>query len=70
MTKNMSKIDGIIRLFVAVIIAALWYFNMVSGPLLIGLAVVAVIFTLTGFVNFCPLYAALKIRTRSVDEGK
>jgi uncharacterized membrane protein YkgB len=64
MEKNMSKTDGIIRLIVAVAIIALWYFGVVGGILLTVLSIVAVIFIITGFINFCPLYAALGIRTR------
>ncbi|MDW3195520.1 MAG: DUF2892 domain-containing protein [Cytophagales bacterium] len=64
MKKNMSKTDGIIRLIVAAAIIALWYFGVVGGVLLTVLSIVAVIFIITGFINFCPLYAALRIRTR------
>ncbi len=64
MIKNMSRTDGIIRIIVALVIVALWYTGMVGGTLLTILSVVAVIFIITGFLNFCPLYAALKIRTR------
>jgi uncharacterized membrane protein len=64
MKKNMSRADASIRLVVAAVIIALWYFNLVSGVLLAVLGVVALIFIVTGFVNFCPLYAILKIRTR------
>ena len=64
MTKNMSKTDGIVRIIVALAIAMLWYTGVVSGVLLIVLGAVAAIFIITGFINFCPLYAALKIRTR------
>jgi len=64
MTKNMSKTDGTIRIIVALAIIALWYFGVVSGIVLTILAVVAGIFIVTGFINFCPLYAALRIRTR------
>lgn len=66
MKKNMSKADGIIRLIVAVAIIALWYFGVIGGVMLTVLSVVAVIFIVTGFINFCPLYAALRIRTRKV----
>ena len=64
MKKNMSKIDGYVRLIVAVAIIALWYFNVVNGVILTVLAIVAAIFIVTGFINFCPLYAVLRIRTR------
>lgn len=65
MKKNMSKIDGIVRILLAVAIVVLWYTEMISGTLLIVLGIVAAIFILTGFINFCPLYAALGIKTRS-----
>lgn len=66
----MSKADGIIRLILAVAILGLWYFNVIGGTLFIVLAVVAAIFTVTGFINFCPLYSVLKIRTRSAGDNK
>ena len=64
MVKNMSRTDGIIRIIVALVIVALWYTGMIGGLLLTILAIVAGIFIVTGFINFCPLYAVLKIRTR------
>ncbi len=64
MTKNMSKADGIIRIIVALAIVALWYFNVVGGVLLYVLGAVALIFIITGFVNYCPLYGVFGLRTR------
>jgi len=43
----------------------LWYTGIVEGILLIVLGIVGAIFIVTGFINFCPLYAALGIRTRA-----
>lgn len=60
----MSKTDASIRLVVALVIIALWYFNVISGLLLTILGVVAAIFIVTGFINFCPLYSVLGLRTR------
>ncbi|MEM9896124.1 MAG: DUF2892 domain-containing protein [Bacteroidota bacterium] len=60
----MSKTDGVIRIVVALAIVALWYTGIVSGLLLTVLAIVAAIFFVTGFINFCPLYAILRIKTR------
>ncbi len=62
-TKNMSKTDGIIRLIVAVLIATLYFTDVISGTLAIVLGVVGLIFVVTGFLNFCPLYAAFGLRT-------
>ena len=64
MVKNMSKADGIVRIIVALAIVVLWYGEIITGTLLIVLGVVAAIFIVTGFMNFCPLYAAFGIRTR------
>ncbi|MEQ8241544.1 MAG: DUF2892 domain-containing protein [Cyclobacteriaceae bacterium] len=64
MKKNMSKADAIIRIIVATVILILWYSGAISGTILIVLAVVAAIFMITGFINFCPLYGVLGIRTR------
>ena len=69
MVKNMSKTDGIIRIIVALAIAGLWYAEIISGTLLIILGVVAAIFVITGFINFCPLYAAFGLRTRAKDKS-
>ena len=64
-TKNMSKADALIRITIALVILALWFTGVLQGTwLMVGLAV-AGIFILTGFINFCPLYAAFRIRTNS-----
>lgn len=60
----MSKTDGIIRLIVAAVIAILYFTNVIGGTLAIVLGVVGLIFIVTGFINFCPLYAAFGLRTR------
>ncbi len=64
MVKNMSNADGVVRILIALTIVALWYFGVIAGPWLVVLTIVAAIFIVTGFVNFCPLYAAFGWRTR------
>ncbi len=63
MKKNMNGADRIIRILIAVAVGVLYYLGVISGTLAIILGVVAVIFLITGFVSFCPLYKALGIRT-------
>jgi len=63
MKSNMGTADRIIRLIVAVIIAALYFTGTISGTLGIGLLVLAAIFTLTSLVSFCPLYLPFGIST-------
>ena len=65
MKANMGSADRLIRFVLAVIFAALFFTETVSGTLGIVLMTLAVVFTLTSFVSFCPLYAPLGINTCS-----
>ena len=64
MKKNMGNIDRIIRVSLAVLVAVLYFANVISGTWAIILGIVALVFLLTSFVGFCPLYVPLKISTR------
>jgi len=63
MKKNMGNADRVIRLLLAVIIAILYATNVINGLSATILLVLAVIFILTGFVSFCPLYLPFGINT-------
>lgn len=63
MKKNMGSADRIIRLVVAAVIAVLYATNTIAGTLGIVLLVLAVVFALTSFISFCPLYAPFGITT-------
>lgn len=63
MKKNMGSTDKGIRIVVALIIAALYYFNVVEGTLAYILMAFAIVFLLTSFLSFCPLYVPLGINT-------
>ena len=63
MTKNMGSTDKIIRLILAAIILALYFFDVISGTLGIILVAVAAIFALTSFISFCPAYLPFGINT-------
>jgi len=63
MLKNMGTIDKAIRILVAVVIGILYFTNQISGIAAIILGIFAVIFLLTSFVSFCPLYAPFKFST-------
>ena len=63
MKKNMGTIDKVIRILVALVLAGLYLANVVTGTLGIILLVVAVVFVLTSFVSFCPLYLPFGINT-------
>lgn len=59
----MGTFDKSIRILVAIVIAILYFTNVISGTLAIVLSVIAVIFVLTSFIGFCPLYLPFGINT-------
>ena len=63
MKKNMGKMDKSIRVIIALVIATLFYMDVITGTLGIVLMVAAIVFVLTSLINFCPLYALLGIKT-------
>jgi len=56
MKANMGNTDKIIRILAAVLIAVLYFTNLISGTLATILLVIAGVFILTSFMSFCPLY--------------
>ena len=66
MKKNMGSVDKMIRIIIAIVIAILYYTNVISGTTAIVLSVVALIFAITSFISFCPLYILLGISTCKV----
>lgn len=64
MKSNVSNLDRIVRVLIAVLVGILYYTNIISGTIAIILGVVAVIFLATSLINFCPLYSVLGISTR------
>ena len=59
----MGTLDRIIRTLLAFVVILLYLFGLISGITAIILGIIAVIFLLTSFVSFCPLYVPLKIST-------
>ena len=64
MKQNMSSADRTIRAVVAVALAALIYFNVLTGTAALVLGIVAGIFVLTALIGFCPLYTIFKFSTK------
>ena len=64
MKKNMGIIDKVIRIFVAIVIAVLYFTNQISGTTAIVLLILAGIFIVTSFISFCPLYYPFGISTK------
>ncbi len=64
MKKNMGMADKAIRFVLAAIVGVLYFTNVINGTLAIVLGVLAVVFILTSFISFCPLYLPFGINTR------
>lgn len=64
MKQNMGNLDKAIRVAVAVIIAVLYFTQVISGTLAIVLLIFGAIFILTSAVGTCPLYLPFGISTR------
>jgi len=63
MPKNMGIIDRVIRVILAVVVAVLFFTNLISGTAAIILGILSIIFVITSLIGFCPLYVPLKIST-------
>ncbi len=62
---NEGTIDRVIRIGLGIGLAALALAGAVSGPWLYVGWVIAAIALITGIVGFCPLYALLRVSTKS-----
>lgn len=68
MKKNMGRTDKIVRVLVAIAVALLVYFQVVTGTLAYILIAVAAIFVLTSVIGFCPLYSLFGMNTCKVNK--
>lgn len=53
-----------IRVAIAVVIAILYFSGNLSGLTATILCILAVVFVVTGFIGFCPLYTVIGLSTR------
>lgn len=63
MKKNMGNIDRIVRVIIAILIAALYFTGTLTGTLGTVLLVLAGVFVATSVVSFCPLYTIFGLNT-------
>ena len=63
MKKNMGSTDKIIRILIALVIGVLYNTETISGTTAIVLGAFAIIFLITSFISFCPLYLPFGINT-------
>ena len=59
----MGSTDKIIRILIALVICVLYYTETIKGTTAIVLGAFAIIFLITSFISFCPLYLPFGINT-------
>ncbi|MBY0426191.1 MAG: DUF2892 domain-containing protein [Cytophagales bacterium] len=64
MNKNMGTLDRTLRIIIALAIAVLYFTHLINGTVALILLALALVFILTSFVSFCPLYLPFGISTR------
>jgi len=67
MKKNVGTVDQIVRILLAVVIAVLYFNEVITATTAIILLVVAAVLVLTSIINFCPIYYFLGISSRKKD---
>lgn len=63
----MGTLDKAVRIVIALAIAGLYFAEKISGTTAIILLSLAIIFIITSFLSFCPLYLPFGISTRKKD---
>jgi hypothetical protein len=64
MKHNIGSAERIIRFVAAASVGFLYFTDVISDTLALVLGIGAVVFLLTSFVEFCPLYAPFRISTK------
>lgn len=63
MTKNLGNIDRIVRILLGISFGILYFTGIVAGTAGLILVVLGGIFIATALISWCPIYAALGIKT-------
>lgn len=68
MIKNIGSPDKIIRILTPVVVAVLYFTDMISGTTAILLGLVGAILFVTALVGTCPIYMILHVSTRKEEK--
>jgi len=68
MKTNVGSTDRTVRVILAVIIAALYFTNVITGTLGTILLILAFILLITSLFSICPIYMATGLSTRKKKE--
>lgn len=69
MKKNVGSPDRIVRILFAVVVAILYFTNVISGTTALVLGIIALVLLGTALVGVCPIYLALKLSTNKVEKA-
>ncbi|MBL7771928.1 MAG: DUF2892 domain-containing protein [Chitinophagaceae bacterium] len=69
MKQNMGSADKTLRLILAAVFILLAVFKVITGTLAILLVLFGVVFALTSFIGFCPLYLPFNISTKKKNQN-
>ncbi len=69
MKKNMGSVDRVIRVLIVVAVGVLFATGQIEGILAIILFAISGVFLLTSFISFCPIYAAIGLKSCKLDES-
>ncbi len=64
MKANMVYADRVVRMFFSMAFLVLYFCNLIPAGMAIGLSVLAVVFLITSFTGFCPIYGVLGINKK------
>ena len=70
MKKNMGSVDRITRVLIALIIATLYFMEIISGTVAIVLGVLAIVFIVTSLISTCPLYMPFGLSTCKTEKAE
>jgi hypothetical protein len=63
MKANMGNLDRGLRIILAIVFAVLYFTGIIEGTWGLVLLILGIVFLLTSFIGFCPLYLPFGIRT-------
>ena len=69
MKTNMSNLDKVIRIALAILFAGLYFSGILTGAIGLVLLVLGGIFVLTSLIGICPIYSVLGISTCTVQSN-
>lgn len=70
MISNMGTTDRVVRFLIALGLAVLYFTDTVSGITAVAFGIVAVLFSLTSLVGWCPAYVPFHFSTRKTLGGR